>query len=361
MPAQTILAVTLSGGDRENEAPDAWRSVASFVDWYLLIDTGESAQKALAIAQELPETKGRNTIVKFPEVFSSESTASARNYGLAQAAAIGYDWALVLDTDERIMLHNGADVREALAGLENSVVMTRIHGGGYPKERFFRLPAKGRYSNRVHETYADGQPWAMLENVTFSEVPKTPEQMNALQLTVQRICLEEVKKDHRDSRSWMYLGNTYCHFKDFERALGAFKRGAKCARSDDEQGWLFFRAASMCHELERWEEAIELATEGMRTAAYQPELPWAAAFAEYKQKHWMLAGAWADMAIAIGETAPLLHARPIRAFCQFPIAQYEGPWQIRREVMAALGSMEQAHRAHAIVAKAEAARKAKFG
>lgn len=332
------ITVTLSGGDRENEAPDAWRSAASITDHYVLVDTGASAQKAIEIARQMPEVRDRCTVVKFPGEYGSESCAEGRTFGLVQAGETAARlwpgeecWALMLDTDEVAEIVEGLDVCESLSGLKQSVALTWMTGRHYPKERFFRLPIKGHYVGRVHEHFErdDDSGVALFEGITFSEKPKTKEQDDAIHRRVIAICQEEIAKNPSDSRSRMYLGMSLSHFGDHDAAKLSFLAAFRRAKSDDERGWLAFKTACECHDLEQWADAVSIASEGMRYAPNHPELPWVCAFAEWRSGNIPRALAWADMAIAIGDSSPLARAKPIRAFGQYPPAHREGPWQIR--------------------------------
>lgn len=333
-----LIVVTLSGGNRESDAPNAWRSVAGIVDHYHLIDTGESAQEAIRVALEMPEVRDRCSVSKFPGEYGPESCAEGRTFSLRQASELATErwpgevaWALMLDTDETLAVEPDLDLRGILSGLNTSVALTWMEDFGYPKERFFRLPVTGSYTGRVHECYTDSgrDAWAMIGGVVVREKPKTPAETDAIMARVRKVCLEQVIENKDNQRAWMYLGNALCHFGDYPLAKYAFQESFRCSASDDQRGWMAFKVAAVCHELKDWDGAIQIATDGMRYAPHHPELPWACAYAEWSRDNIVRASAWADLAIMLGAYSPLTRSNPVRAYARFPSAAKEGPWQIR--------------------------------
>src|SRR5207237_1142256 len=136
---------------------------------------------------------------------------AARNHALGVAALAGADWALTVDTDERMHWH-GLDLREYLAGLPEDVevVDVREARGHYPKERLFRLPRKGGWGERVHEAFVMGAGNRRVEApaARFSELPKTAEAQAAKVARDVRILRGVVKKEPGNSRAWYYLGQS---------------------------------------------------------------------------------------------------------------------------------------------------------
>lgn len=359
------IIVTLSGGNREADAPNAWRSVAKLADWYLLVDTGESAQKAIQAALEMPEVRDRCSVFRFRGEYGPESCAEGRTFALQQASGLAAEkwpgelvWALMLDTDETLEVDNGLDLRSVLSGVTTSVALTWMDEFGYPKERFFRLPVTGSYTGRIHECYVDvnREAWAMIGGVVVREKAKTPAETDAVMTRVRKVCLEQVIENKDNQRAWMYLGNALCHFGDYPLAKYAFQESFRCSPSDDQRGWLAFKVAAVCHELKDWDGAICAALDGMRFAPHHPELPWACAYAEWSRGNVVRASSWADLAIVLGSYSPLTRASPIRAYARFPAAANEAPWQIRCACFQAMGespeAKEEARKALEIVKKA---------
>lgn len=333
-----LIALTLSGGNREKDAPDAWRSVADYVDHYLLVDTGESAQKAISIALQMPEVRDRCSVVTFPGEYGAESCADGRNFALLQAGAVADAFwpgqscfAMMLDTDETIEIDPSLNLKETLAEVDSTVALTWMEGFAYPKERFFKLPTIGAYKGRVHEYYVDDNrnSWSILGGIVVHEKSKSKEETDAVMRRVRDVCLQEVVQDRNNQRAWMYLGNACAHFGEYPLAKHAFLESYRCSSNDDQRGWLAFKVAAVCHVLKDWDEAVRIASDGMRYAPYHPELPWACAFAEWSRGNVVRAAAWADQAIVLGAYSPLTRANPVRAYARFPSAAREGPWEIR--------------------------------
>ncbi len=109
----TVVATMLSGNS-EKIVAEAVRSVAAWVDLFVLIDTGITDQ-TVQIVQEQAGDKFRT--VQFPWC---QDFARARNFSLEQAAAHGGTWALTIDTDERLSFP-GFESREALRDRLHSV------------------------------------------------------------------------------------------------------------------------------------------------------------------------------------------------------------------------------------------------
>lgn len=359
---QSLISVTLAGGNREGRIGRALDSVVPFCDAHLLLDTGESAQKAIEVVCSRDDMEGRAHVARYTgETFD---TAKARTQALHAASSLGYSWAIMLDTDEQISLRPGFDVREYLFSLvapDVSVVMANVSGGVYPKERFFRLPITGEYPNKKgefdsHETYVDGKQWGLTQDVFFDEDPKTEEELDTLQNAVAANCIKAINAGENVSRSWMYLGNTQIHFKKWGTALESFKRAAHHSHRPDELGWCWYRAATCAIELGLYDTAIECAVEGMRWCPMFPELPWVAAYVEWRKGDHLRALAWANMTIAIGNTSPLINVKMARVGFQNPVTAFEGGWEIRRNSLASLGLGEQAAEADSEVQKAKEVR-----
>ena len=164
----TIVSTTLTGNSHDIIG-DALRSVVDWVDWLLVIDTGIT-DDTLAIAREIA---GNKLLVReFPW---QDDFAAARNFALTAAAETGADWAVSLDSDERLD-RGGVDVRSRLAAAEADVLHVAHANGTYAKERFFRLPVRGRYVGPTHEAFiSDGGLAGTLEGIRFDELAKSEE------------------------------------------------------------------------------------------------------------------------------------------------------------------------------------------
>src|SRR5262245_22458482 len=121
-----IVSTTLTGNNADIIG-DALRSVVAWVDQCLVIDTGVS-DESLQIARSVAGDKYVERRFRWVQDFSA-----ARNYALDTARAIGADWAITLDTDERIDL-NGEDLRGVMQRARVDVLMISNEGREYAKE-----------------------------------------------------------------------------------------------------------------------------------------------------------------------------------------------------------------------------------
>ena len=100
-----IISVTISG-NREGEISDAIRSVVDRVDKVLLVDTGIT-DHTLDRAKDVAGDKFAMAKTNWTDF------SNARNASIEAAKALGADWIVIVDSDER--LHWGdVDLREAL-------------------------------------------------------------------------------------------------------------------------------------------------------------------------------------------------------------------------------------------------------
>ena len=110
-----IVSTTLVGNNVDIVA-DALRSVVDWVDLCLVIDTG-STDGTLEVARSIAGAKYVERV--FPWI---NDFAAARNFALAAAAELGANWAITVDTDERI-IPKGEDLRAVLRNCTEGVVM----------------------------------------------------------------------------------------------------------------------------------------------------------------------------------------------------------------------------------------------
>src|ERR1051325_2330326 len=165
-----LVSTTLTGNSAELIG-DALTSVVKWVDMCLVIDTGVT-DDTLQIARDIAGNKYVERKLEWTNDFSA-----ARNFALDAAHELGGDWALTLDTDERIP-SNGEDLRAALGSAKEGVIMLMDAGRTYAKERFFRLPMPERYQGPTHESFASYKVGTRtLTKATFSEVSKSAEQL----------------------------------------------------------------------------------------------------------------------------------------------------------------------------------------
>ena len=344
----TIVSTTLTGNSRDIIG-DALRSVVEWVDWVLVVDT-DVTDDTLSIAREIA---GDKLIVRpFPW---RDDFAAARNFALTAAAETGADWAVGLDSDERLD-RGGIDVRSRLAAAEVDVLYVAHANGTYAKERFFRLPVRGCYVGPTHEAFNSGGSLpGMLEGVRFEELAKSEE---GYRRKAERdvAILTRYTAEHPDDPRWFYyLGDSLSGLGRHDEAIAAFRICASSDGWDEEGAWALYRAAECFLKLDRPVEAIEACAAGMARHAGLAELPWLAAYASWHAGTPAQAVYWAQQAIALGHFAGAGGSVPRSGF-RHPPALWEGPYDVLRFALRRVGDDTGADEAERLFHEAKAAR-----
>ena len=286
-----ILASLTLTSNRKDIIGDALRSVVDHVDLCVLIDLGMTDDTA-QVAREIVGDKLR--IVPFIPC------DSPRNCGLDAAEALGADWAMTLDTDER-MNFNSAEIKKALAQIGAGTVLVPHDSGCYCKERFFKIPAMDRFTGHVHEcVYPQNTQQVFMAGITFSELPKTPEQSRAKAASYVDHLFEQTRKTPEVTRWWYYLGDTLMVLERNEEALEAFVKCAELRGWDEESAWSCFRAATILASSGKPFEAIEMCGKGLTRYPGMAELAWLAGEISLSAGHFDKALYWGRMAAANG-------------------------------------------------------------
>ncbi|MFN8661663.1 MAG: hypothetical protein U0075_07205 [Thermomicrobiales bacterium] len=345
----TIVATTLSG-NAQKEIGDALRSVVDWVDWCLLIDTGIS-DDTLRVAQAIA---GPKLVVRtFPW---TEDFGSARNFALAAAQELGADWAMTLDTDERIDLQ-GLEIHQALRIATADTLHVAHAAGTYGKERFFRLPARGAWNGPTHEAYVGGGGVATLPQVVFDELGKDAGQYRRKAERDVAILTRHIAEHPRDPRWHYYLGDSLAGLERHEEATAAFRACADLRGWDEESAWALYRAAESLLALGRPTDAIEACAAGMSRHAGLGELPWLAAYAAWRADRPEQAVYWARVSIMLGHYLGSGATVPRIGF-RHPPALWEGPFDVLRFALRRTGDDAGADDAERLYEEAKAARQA---
>lgn len=281
--------------------------------------------------------------------------SAARNELLGEATAAGCDWAIMLDTDERLQFEDTlripgevwshadstrSSLQDVLSHARSDVLMVQQADGSYAKERIFRLPACGYYHGPTHEAFIldDGATRSMLEGVTFTEEPKTVEQYQAKAQRDARILSDYAREHQTDPRWWYYLGDSLAGLGDREGAVYAFIRCFDCHGWDEEGAWAAFRIATLFSEAGENAEAIKWCTRGMRRRADFPELPWLAGWCHYRLGNYHQAIAWSRLALAYSaDPHAIIYPDVERIIFRHPPAHYEAPYDVIRWSLRQLG------------------------
>jgi tetratricopeptide (TPR) repeat protein len=319
---------------------DALASVAAQVDRCLVIDTG-ARDDTLEVARRIA---GDKLLVR--EFRWQDDFAAARNFALEAAHSAGGQWAVTVDTDERLLFDAGFDLRSALARTRAAVLLVSEENAIYSKERMVRLPAAVRWKGPTHEVLAgqrDGES-VQLPGVRFRELPKDEA---ALRRKFERdvAILRRYTRQHAKEPRWhYYLGASHQDLGQYAAAIDAYRACAALGGWAEEGAWACYRAAECCCSLGRWADAIALCAQGLAIRPATAELAWLAGWAAYKSKRYEDAIAWSNMAIVNG-----LHDGAGGSFQRIgfrhPPALFEGPYDVLRWTFDALGNAAAAQQA----------------
>jgi tetratricopeptide (TPR) repeat protein len=291
---ERIVSVTMTG-DARDIIGDAIASVVDWIDACLVVDTGAS-DDTLGVAQMVAGDKFVECAYPWRNDFSA-----ARNFALEAAAATGAEWAIILDTDERMEL-DGDALRALLAETDASIVDMHHDSYTYAKQRFFRLPAAGEFVGPTHEAFhtADGHTQVRFDGGVFSETFKSDEDYARKSERDVAILQEETALRPHEPRWWYYLGDALQALRQYDEAIDAYDRCASLPGWDEEAAWACFRSGQCFIALGKYQQAIEVCARGMTLHSGLPELPWLAGFAAYKSGNHQKAIYWSHVAAALG-------------------------------------------------------------
>lgn len=346
-----LVSVTIAN-NREDVIGDMVRSVAPLVDEVIILDTGitdNTLKVARKVCAEAWQSRpgGRMRVKKFPWV---NDFSAARNAALGAASSVGADWALMVDTDEVLHLvpprSEARYVRNTLEAFDVSIphLFIRERDGTYMQPRFFRLPAKGKFSGPTHEAYGPSDPHTVLDGVTFSGKTKTAEQMREKLERDLAILEQHTEENPTAPRWWYYLGATYSSLGMHLDAIQAFSQCSALKGWDEESAVACFRAGVCWMELGQPDRAVEVCAEGLARHAGCGELAWLAADASYRLKKYAQAIYWAEIAIqlgcysGIGATVPRISFRSL-------VGLYDGPYDVLRWAYKQLGRHREQEKA----------------
>jgi tetratricopeptide (TPR) repeat protein len=352
----TIVSVTMTGSNRDIIA-DALRSAVDWVDWCLLIDTGIT-DDTIEVAREIA---GDKLIVRsFPWV---NDFSAARNFGLAAAAETGAEWAVILDSDERLV-PNDVDIHQVLATTTEPCLLSTHSSGAYTKDRFFRLPVSGEYKGPTHEAFyrtdVFGGATVIIPKFIVDELEKTPEQFR-YKRERDRAILEEYTAAHPDQqRWWYYLGDALQGLERYEEAVDAFTKCAELFTWDEESAWAMYRAAQCLIALDRLQDALQACSYGLTKHPGIAELAWLAGYITLRLQRPVHTVYWAHLAIAIGPFAGIGKSITRNGW-RYQFGRWEGPYDLLRFALRDLGDVEGAEAAERQYLEAIEARKAAKG
>jgi glycosyltransferase involved in cell wall biosynthesis len=347
-----LISTTLTGNGA-SLIGDALKSVVGWVDVCLVIDTGVT-DDTLAVARAVAGDKYAERRFTWIDDFSA-----ARNFALDAAHELGGDWALTLDTDERVE-PNGEDLRAELARGSEGVLMVMDAERTYAKERFFRLPMRERYVGPTHEAFPSYKAGTRtLAHATFHEVAKSPEELRKKFERDVAILEPHARKNPGDPRWHYYLGESLKNLEREEEAVRAYDACAALRGWNEESAWACYRAAECLCRLERFRDAIDRCAAGLARHAGIAELAWLAGFAAFQLGDAPQAVYWSRLSITHGLFRGAGAAVPRIGF-RNPAALYEGPYDVLRFALRAVGDEAGAKEAERLWEQAAAARTKAF-
>jgi tetratricopeptide (TPR) repeat protein len=267
-------------------------------------------------------------------------------------------WAIMVDTDERIDTH-GEDVRAILAASNAECAMVMHHSETHVRERIFRLPAKGSFNGPTHEAYT-AQPrdqLLVLEKTRCFELEKTPEDYQKKFERDARVLAAYTKENPWDPRWFYYYGDALQSLRRFEEATAAYDECAKLRGWNEESAWACYRAAECWCALEKYEKAVDACAAGLARHSGIAELAWLAGYASWQLGKVDQAVFWSHLAISMGlfrgkgADVHRIGFRNVRAL-------FEGPYDVLRYALRAMGDIVGADVAEVLMKEATAAREA---
>lgn len=343
-----IVSTTLTGNNEAIIAA-ALETVVDWVDACLVIDTGVSdgsLERARAVAGD--------KLVERRFTWTGDFS-SARNFALDVATELGFDWAVTLDTDERLALGD-VDIRAELGKATEGVLYVGDSSRSYVKERFFRLPNPVRWQGPTHESFAAFKVGSRtLGGAHFSELAKSAEDYRKKFRRDVETLTRHTAAHPSDPRWFFYLGESHRNLGENTEAVAAYDACARLRGWDEESAWACFRAAECLCALKRYEDALERLSAGLTRHAGIAELAWLAGFVCYQLGRDAQAVYWSELAIVHGYAHGDGRAIPRIGF-RDPTGLWEGPYDVLRWAEKRRGNHDAAARAERSWTEAKAAR-----
>lgn len=291
-----ICATVLLGPGSESIVSDAIASVANVVDGFVLIDGGggEDAVRCanLAVCELAPHLQQYISNQSFEW---TGSYAEARNYSLRWARALGYDYAMTLDPDERIV-----DATKMRAEVEShpdiQVFIAKDRDEGYSKERILRLNAGLSWHGRVNE-YVRGNelPQGRL-SAQFWELQKSRESAERRHKRGIIECRRMIDEGDDCFRWRRHLGTCLIIDGQPEEGFAHLQKAIELAKHPEDKSWVRFLMIEqhvLAGDLERARR--EAADALVEHAGFLPEYAYIFAFCEYKAGNLQNAERWAQV------------------------------------------------------------------
>ncbi len=343
-------------------------SAAAQVDICLVL-TVEAAEAAIAAARAVMQ----EGLLVHPVAEGVNAEQMVRE-GFALAAAAGATWAVVLRPGEELRVANAAAPGEAEADApggelealldatgEAGVLRVRSWGGERVLDRIVRLPEAVDMAGPLLDEYTAQNGQALLLNGVWIVPPTLEPDDRRDRLDHQMVQLSSYAVTHADEPHWRFrLAEIYRELDWARDALDEYRSRAVAGGDGEEAAMACFRAAETLVNRNQPAEALDMLMLGLGRSALLAELSWLASYICYQQQRYADAVVWAEQSIAVGaydgNGAVLQRHGPFH-----PPALYDGPFDVLRYALAALGNTDAAAAAIEDFERAQAQRIAVMG
>jgi hypothetical protein len=351
-----IASVTMTGSGTEAIVGNALRSVVEWVDVCLAVWTAPDDWKQIPLqtVERVADDKAHIVHDRWQDNF-----ALMRNRALDAAETTGANWAVWLDTDERLVVPDPELLREELAAQPHTVSALRAWSidGSYAKERFLRVPRQGEYVGPTHEFWQTnpGTTVGVSLAARFDELPKDQESdAFKAKLARDKRILNDHLKQHWESRWLFYLGETQELLGNELESNRNWEEAVKADGHGEMRAWAAFRAANQLIEWGEPKEAKQIAMTGLMIYPHGPELFYVLAKACEAMGQWHEVIQWAQHAAVAGNYNGWGKEVNRTGFV-WPPAAWFGPYELLAKAYARLGQKQLAKEADKQAKKAKEA------
>jgi glycosyltransferase involved in cell wall biosynthesis len=277
---------------------DAIASVAVSVDGFVLIESGggDDAVRAanLAVAEHASHLQQH---ISNQSYGWTGSFSEARNYALRWARALGYDYAVTVDPDERVSLPD--DLRQLLEQHpEADVCNVQDREQGYCKERVIRCASEGHWRGRVCENFFTHGKRARLGG-SFVELPKSKEG-EAIRWQRGVIECQRMIDEGDDYWKWYrHMGTCLAGLGRRDEAQEAYRMALAKVNEAEPKAWIRYLLCEQAVVDEKYEYARNLAATGLADhAGFLAEFGWILAYTAFKAGNLENASKWAQLVLS---------------------------------------------------------------
>ena len=233
-----IASITITS-KRSKIIGDALQSVNKVVDAMVFVDLGMDN----ATRKEIEKAANKCTI-HVVKGNVTKPTAHWRNLGLLEATKIGADYAIQLDTDERMVFPK--DFKEQLKNNPIIEVFNSLHvDGSYSKERVFKLPGIGEFRGHNHEEWT-GSGSCLMHGLYFDELKKSIKLLDSNGRKMLHNLLRQKRLDPFSHRWHFQIGLCHRAKDNPQKAIEYFRR-ARDLKTTPEGRAMDCYYIALCH------------------------------------------------------------------------------------------------------------------